>query len=194
MLVASSTWAGLISNGDLETAVSAYSDLAGNSYYSLDTSNNVIASDTQAPLGAHDGDSGRDANEWILTSASRGFTYSATGGKEGGGGFVSTGLNDKNAKPRGVLFFAEDLKATKVSASISIDIKLSEASQFMTVQLWGWNNGDAGPALSPGGATENDPSYFHSTPNDSTLLLDTTADTAVLNAWTTIALGDVELG
>jgi len=193
VLVSSSARADVITNGNLETSVSSLPDLAGNSYYYLDVANNVVAVGTQAPLGAHDGDTGRNANEWIRTSLSRGFTYSATGGNGGGGGFVSV-ASGQNGKPRAVAFFAEDLKATTGGVDISIDIKLSETSQFMTVQLWGWNDAQNGPELSMGGETADVGTYFVTTLNDATLLLDTTADTATLNTWTTIAVGNVSIG
>jgi MYXO-CTERM domain-containing protein len=186
--------AAIITNGDLETAVGNLPDLAGNSHYLLDGSNNVIATNTQAPLGQYDGDTGLNANEWVRTRLSRGFVWSASGGNGGTGGFVSTGSNDKNAKPRAVALFVDDAKATTGVVSVSIDVKLSQAAQFLTVELWGWDNGQAGPELSLGGPDANDPAYFVTTPNAATSLLDATADTATLNTWTTVSLADVDLG
>jgi hypothetical protein len=184
-----SAHAALITNGDLETSVSNFGDNAGDSEYSLDASNNVFVSGGSVP----NGDTGLDANEWVSTSLSRAFNWSATGGNGGTGGFVADG-NAGNEKPRAVGFFADDGGATTGIVDISIDIFLSQASQFMQVELWGWDNGETGPELSWGGPDANLTNYNVTTLNDATSLLAASADTATLDTWTTVDLGSVDLG
>ncbi|MBT8044625.1 MAG: PEP-CTERM sorting domain-containing protein [Verrucomicrobiae bacterium] len=188
--LATSAHAALIANGDLETAITKITDAGGASDYTLDASNNVIVTN---PGTGSPGDVGVDAGEWLSNSITRAFTWTATAGNGGTGGFGPQGTVG-NGKPRAVAFFANDAKATTGDVTASIDIKLNQAAEFIQVELWGWN-GTTSPAISLGGATAGDPdSYNVTTLNGATSLLDFSADTATLDTWTTVDLGTISTG
>lgn len=181
----------LISNGRLDQIVGQYSGIAGNSEYTLDT--------TTLNILENGSDTGVDANAWLWSALTRGFSYDASGGGTGqGGAFV--GSSDFNQKPRAVAQFATDGKTTQSWQSIKMDVLMDDntASNALTllVELYAWNTGELGPQISLGGGTVNDPSYNVTNLNDAATLLNTTiAATAVGDAtWETFDLGNVDLG
>ncbi|BDS06886.1 hypothetical protein NT6N_19260 [Oceaniferula spumae] len=182
--------AALIANGDLEVAVAEYSDASGTATYSLDASNNVISSGTGGS-----GDTGRDAGVWLDTSLSRGFIHSTTGGNGGTGGFIQEGTTASNGNPRGVLFFADDSMATTGLISATLDLRLDQASQFISLELYGWNDGQTGVSLSLGGSTSGNADSWNTTSlGDATEIFDVELDTTTVGAWETVNIGTADLG
>jgi hypothetical protein len=183
VVVASLADAALISNGDLELAVSQHSDTDGASIWSLDAANNVTR---------NGGDSGIDADAWVWTRLSNGWAYSGTGGNGGGGGFVQN--SSSNERPRAVGFFADDAKATAGDVDVSIDFNFGHTDQSLHLELYAWNNGQTAPGFSWGGPTANNPPYNVTVLGDADTLLDTQISASNLGSWQTISLGSVALG
>ncbi|CAA7172135.1 Unannotated, partial [Lentimonas sp. CC21] len=99
--------------------------------------------------------------------------YSATGGNGGGGGFVMDPATNLNNKPRAIMQFVDDGKATTGVVSITLDFKfnLTGTGMFGNIELYGWNDGQTGPELSAGGPNANDPTYNVTNLGDATNLL-----------------------
>lgn len=189
LIIASATipsaQAALIANGDLETVVTAYIHTSPSSEFSMDASNNILDG------GA---DTGKDAGEWLDTTLTRTFIHSTTGGNGGGGGFIQQGA-DSNRKARAVLFFADDGKTTTGLVNVTIDLKLSDANQFFTVELFGWNDGQTSPGLTVGGSVVNSTSWNTWTLGGATQLINNLdVDTTALDAWETVSVATVDLG
>lgn len=74
-------------------------------------------------------------------------------------GVVASNL--MNNKPRGILQFANDGKATTGTVSITIDgwFNTTITGMFLNVELFGWNTGDTAPTLSLGGGTADSAVY-----------------------------------
>ncbi|CAA6690036.1 MULTISPECIES: PEP-CTERM sorting domain-containing protein [unclassified Lentimonas] len=158
--------AAIISNGDFDTAPpTAYSNSSAASAYDLDTATGNVV------LGAID--TGIDENQWFQTTVNGAPSYSATGGNGGGGGMVMNPAGNTDNKPRAVLQFAQDDKATTGTVSITIDFKFNntDTGMFGNVELFGWNAPGAGPELSVGGPTANSAAFNATVLNDAVNLL-----------------------
>jgi hypothetical protein len=168
-LLALSANAAIISNGNLNTAVSQDASVSGNSSYSMDASGNVTEGVS---------DTGIDAGTWVWTSLTRGFTYDASGGDTGeGGAFVDYTPGDSfNQKPRAVAQFADDGKATTGSVDITMDVFFDDNSVanslLFNVELYAWNDGDTAAGLSLGGPNANNNAYNVTTLGDAVTLVD----------------------
>lgn len=159
--------AAIISNGDLNTAITQYGSAAGNSTYTIDGVGNVTENAVDTLV---------DVDEWVWASVTRGFEYSATGGDTGeGGAFIQSAGDDFNQKPRAVLQFAQDSQATTGDVSISMDVFFDDNSAanalFFNIELFAWDSGDIAPGLSVAGATGNDATYNVTSAGEATLLL-----------------------
>lgn len=178
--------AALIANGDLETAVTEHSNNSGTSNWSLNTTtNNILVGGVDTVT--------HDAGQWVDLNLAKDFDYNATGGNGGGGGFTNTAANDNNNRFRGVLFFADDGKATTGSITATIDIKLATLTQHITAELYGWNDGETGATLSMGGSTTawNTTTLTGGT---ETLFASIELGATTINTWETKTIGTVELG
>jgi hypothetical protein len=146
-------------------------------------------------------DTGVEANQWIWTSLTRGFAYSASGGDTGeGGAFIENTAVTFNQRPRAVAQFANDGGITVGSQTISMDVFMDDntganALTFI-VELYAWDSGETGPGFSLGGQFANDSSYNVFNLNDATTILNTTvlASGVADAAWETVELGTVDLG
>ncbi|MEM6505121.1 MAG: PEP-CTERM sorting domain-containing protein [Planctomycetota bacterium] len=184
-LLAGTAQAAVVVNGDLEIAVPEFSNTNGIDGYGLDAAGNIVINGTT--------DTGLDVGVWLDTTLSRGFVYSATGGNGGSGGFVNDATSG-NGRPRAVAMFAQDNKATTGTLAATIDMNLSEANQFMFVELFGWNAGETSPSLSLAGGTANVTTFNTTETNDADTLQAVVADTATLNSWQTVSLGNIDFG
>lgn len=184
-----------ISNGDLNTPVSTHNNNGGAVVYSLNTTTLKVMRDVT-------NDTGVTANQWLLTTLTRGFRYDTNGGAggSGDGAFVpSTHSDSFNQRPRGVIQFASDGKATTGSRTITMDVFMVDNTPAnaltFRIELYAWN-GATSPGLSVGGGTENAPSYNVTNLNGAVTILDTTvaATNVPHNTWQTVTFGNVDLG
>ena len=184
----------LISNGDLNTTVDQYNDVSGATAYSLNP--------RTLKVFANNIETGIQANEWLWSGLTRGFQYSQ-GSEEAGenGAFISREIRDEHAtfRPRAVAQFSRDLKATKGTRTLRIDVMLDDNSVrgdlTLLVELYAWNRGQVGPNLSMGGPHSNEPTYHVTTLNDAITVLSTRvpANTIADNSWESVNLGELDL-
>ena len=192
----------IISNGKLNTEVSQYDSTRGDSGYYLDPTTGNVLEDQRisAAGGIANADTGVDAGQWLWSTLTRGFAYEGSGGDTGeGGAFVSSMRGDPfNQKPRAVAQFVRDGRASKGLAAAHIDVAMEDnsgnAKLTLLVELYGWDSGEAGPRLSLGGATGLGQGYNHTILNDAKMLLSAEVPAPESRGWTTIDLGDVDLG
>ena len=142
----------VIANGDFEQAVTPYADGNGGVLLKLDISNNVIAA--ASPSAVTGSDTGLDANEWVLTTLSRGFAFSAAGGNPGGA-MDQNSQSDGNGKGRAFLQFVADGRTAKGEYGLTADVLLNErntANQPLAFQLevYGWQSDTTEYAFAPG--------------------------------------------
>ncbi len=184
---ATASYGALISNGDMNTAVSTQPDTHGGTILGVDQSDGTITGGINDPVVA-------SVNEWVLTTLTRGFTYDATGGRDGTGGFVRRATN-QNAKPRGFVFFAQDDKATTGSQIISMDSLVIDANSGLSVnvQLYAWNFGQTGAQLGVGGDNADTFVFDYDVLGDAVKLLETSI-VETTGEWATTELGTAELG
>lgn len=204
ILLPSTIDAALISNGDLNNAVSQYGSTRGNSGYYLDTTTgNVLEDQTISSAGGIvNADVGVDAGQWVWSSLTRGLDYDGSGGDAGeGGAFAPYTPGDPfNQKPRAVAQFASDGGATVGLQTIGIDVFLDDNSAanalLFNVEVYAWSDGDTGPKLSLGGATGNDSTYNHTILGDAVEVLNTQvlASGVADASWKNVTLGTVDLG
>ena len=196
--------AAIIANGNLNTEVSQWDSVRGDSGYYLDTSTLDVLEDQAISSGggASNANTGRDAGEWVWSSLTRGFAYDPDGGAEGpgDGAFVDRPGADFNSKPRAVAQFVNDGSATTGQQTVSMDVFMDDNTGANTltflVELYGWNAGDTGPKLSLGGADANNPAYNVTTLGGATEVLSTAVAAASVTdaTWQTVNLGNVDLG
>lgn len=166
--------AAILFNGDLGTAPpSAYSNSSGNVAYYLDEVTGNILDGTNVNPYNGTTDTGIDVNQWFQTTLNGIPVYNATGGNGGGGGMVMVAPGNLDNKPRAVLQFAQDDKATKGTISVTIDLKFSSITSGMVanIELYAWNAGDAGSKLSQGGGGGNTAVFNVTELGDATNLL-----------------------
>lgn len=197
--------AALITNGDFGTAVTAHGGAGGaNGYYLGTVSPNigkVLDGGNSSPYNGTT-DTGALVNEWVETALSSVPTYDASGGNGGGGGMVMTPVANIDDKPRAILQFASDSKATTGTVSITIDFKFNNigTGMFGNVELYGWNSGDTGPILSAGGGTGGSAVFNVTELGDATNLLGGTgvaiaASGFTAGEWKTVTVtGSLDLG
>jgi PKD repeat protein len=160
LLAAGSVKASIVYNGDFSTEVlqdtSTASTIAGNEAYSLDGSGNV----TNVTAG---GITDSDTNQWFISKLTSLPTWGADAGSGGigDGALVQVPLDNVNNKPRGIIQFAHDGKATTGAVGIAIDFKfnLTDTGMFGNIELYAWNEGDVAPTFSQGGATADSAVY-----------------------------------
>jgi len=185
----------LISNGDLNTPVNQYNNNSGVTVFSLNPRTlKVLANNIETDI---------QANEWLWSGLTRGFQYRQSSEEAGGNGaFISREIRGVHAtfRPRAVAQFSRDLKATKGTRTLRIDVMLDDNSVrgelTLLVELYAWNQGQAAPVLSMGGPHPNKPTYHVTNLNDATTLLSTQvqASSVVDNSWETVNLGALDLG
>ena len=185
----------LISNGDLNIVVNQYNDNSGDTAFSLNPQNlKILANNIETDV---------QANEWLWSSLTRGFQYVQSSEETGeNGAFISKEIkaDHETFRPRAVAQFSRDLKATKGSRSLRMDVMLDDNSDrgdlTLLVELYAWNQGQAGPALSMGGPRPNHPTYHVTTLNDAVPVLSTQVPASKIsdNSWETINLGALDLG
>jgi hypothetical protein len=186
LLVAGVAQAAINSNGDFSSGTVTGGDTGGNSPYYLDTATGNVLYDAGADATANQ-------NEWLQTAVAGTPQYDADGGTDGSGGIVATIANTAN-KPRAMLQFANDGKATTGTVSISIDLKFNniDTDMFATIELYGWNASDTGPKLSVGGGTANSTTYNVTVLGDSVNLLGGTktfdASEFTADTWKTVTI------
>ncbi len=185
----------LISNGDLNIVVNQYYDNSGVTAFSLNPQNlKILANNIETDV---------QANEWLWSGLTRGFQYGQSSEKTGeNGAFISKEIKADHAtfRPRAVAQFSRDLKATKGVRGLRMDVMLDDNSDrgdlTLLVELYAWNQGQAGPALSMGGPRPNHPTYHVTTLNDAVPVFSTQvlASSISDNSWETINLGALDLG
>lgn len=191
-LVTRFTAGSMVTNGDLDAVVNQYGSNSGAAGYSLDTTTLNVMDDGST-------DTGVDANEWLWSTLTRGFSYDPNGGDggTGDGAFVQNGSSRFNQRFRSVILFADDQKETTGEREVRVDLFLDDntASNALTFhcELFAWNSTQAGPSLSLGGDQSG---YNLTAPGDAVTLLDTTvAATEVSDAtWETQLLGTFDVG
>ena len=184
----------LIINGDLNTTVNQYNDVSGDTAYSLNPRTlEVLANDIETDI---------QVNEWLWSGLTRGFQYRHSSEEAGGNGaFISREIRYANVpfRPRAVAQFSRDLKATKGTRTLRIDVMLDDNSVrgelTLLVELYAWNRGQVGPNLSMGGPHPNEPTYHVTTLNDAITVLSTqvSANTIADNSWESVNLGELDL-
>ena len=184
----------LVVNGDLNTAVNRNDDASGKTAFRLNPLTfGILANNTETDI---------HIDEWIWSGLTRGFTYSENGGETGkSGAFVSNNVESTYAtlRPRAVAQFTRDLKATKGSRSLRMDVLLDDNSDrgqlTFIVELYAWNSDQTGPELSMGGPRPNHPTYHVTDLNDATTILSTQVPASSVsdNTWETVDLGSVKL-
>lgn len=203
LLVAVGAQSALIHEGNLDTAVGAYPNSGVKELYSLDNATGNVWVEHQN--GDPSEDTGVDANQWLLTSVSKGFIYSLTGGKSGSGAFVNNAVELGN-KPRGLMQFVNDGGATVGDSTISMDVFFNDASVAgdlaFGVEVYGWNAGETGVKMAVAGGNAalssiyTDPLRFDL--GDAIMLLRAevaAADAGIAsNDWSTVNLGTVASG
>jgi len=179
------TWA------DSSTSAESTDASSGTSQYSLDESTgNLLANEST------DTELTTTVNQWLVTAIRDAPSYIASGGNPGGA-MSSIGGDGGRVNLRAALQFSEDSKATTGLNDFNIDVFLTTGTAaFYNVELYAWNDGDTGVALTVGGPSGG--GYNTSTFGAATTILnnvvidisDVTADT-----WTTVSLAtDVDLG
>lgn len=188
----------IISNGNLNTGVAQYGSSKGDTGYYLDTASLDVF---EQPTTGGPVDTARNAGEWLWSTLTRGFAYSAGGGAAEDGAFVPYTPGDPfNQRPRAVVQFAYDGSLTTGSRTIRMDVLMDDntASTPLTflVELYAWNRGQTGPKLSLGGPNVNTATYNVTTLGSAQTILKTQiAATSVADAaWQTVTLGTVDLG
>lgn len=194
LFVAVCAQSAVVYNGDLNTVVERDPDSskAGMVQYALDAATETLhygngkkKSKTNTPL-----------NAWLLALLSKGFEYSRTGGATGDGAFVQHSKNGFYGKPRAVLQFAKDSKATIGSVDIKMDVFLDDNSSGddtlrFWVDLYAWNAGATGVALSAGDNLNDIQGADEVRLLDHVILSSASIASAT---WTTVKLGTIELG
>ncbi|BCX50329.1 hypothetical protein HAHE_42370 [Haloferula helveola] len=182
-------------NGDLNLPVGVVGGTGdGAAAFSFDPlSNEVLYNGTGT---------GRGSNEWIEAGSTRGFTYSPDGGAggSGDGAFIEDTALSFNQKPRAVFYFVDDDKQSTGLLEFGIDVFFEDNSpanplQFL-IELYGWDDGQAGPALSWGGPNANDPTYNVTALGDAVTILSNPvlASSIAAGTWQTVSLGSADVG
>lgn len=179
-------------NADLNTPVPTIGNTGSGAFaWSFDPADNsVLFNGVPSAAGA---------NEWVLASLSRGWTYDADSGAGGIGDGAFIENTNLFAGPRAVLYFANDNAQTTGPVDFGIDVFLDDntvdnALQFL-VEVYAWNDGQTAPQLSAGGPGENDPTYNTTLLGDAVTILNTQVlATNVTDAtWLTVPLGTADL-
>ena len=188
----------ILSNGNLDQAVTQYGSSKGDSGYYLDPATLKVF---EQPTTGSPVDTGRNAGEWLWTTLTRGFSYNPNGRAAGNGAFVAYTPGDPyNQRPRAVAQFAADYKSTRGQQPLKLDVFLDDNSASnpltLVVELYGWDSGQTAPRLSLGGANANTATYNVTTLGNArnVLTAQIPASTVADAAWQTVTLGPLDLG
>ena len=187
----------ILSNGDLNEAVTQYNSSKGDTGYFLDPATLKVFEQptTGAPV-----DTGRNAGDWVWTTLTRGFSYNPDGRAAGNGAFMAYTPGDPyNQRPRAVAQFAADYRTTRGRQPLRLDVFLDDNSTSnplaLIVELYGWNTGQTAPRLSLGGSNANTSTYNVTTLGNARAVFTGSipATTVAKAAWQTLTLGHLDL-